>query len=346
MIKAGLCGYYGDEKTPANGQTIRTTMVTEALKKYGTDIQLTTLSYHNWKRKPIRTAMNYIHLFRQSDIMILFPDENAVKVLIPLSNILNFKHKKRMYYVVIGGWLPVVLNKHSYLCKAMKRLDALFVQTNVLKQSLKELGITKVKIFPNFKEMELPELKEFFSKAPYPICFASRVTLQKGIFELIEVIREINKKECRYILDIYGPIDIECESEFYQKINDIPYISYKGIFDAHEAAAIIRSYYLHVFPTKYATEGFPGSILDSFIAGVPVIASRWNSFNDVLIEGVNALTYPFNDTEALKQTLLYAFDNSDEMIKLRKSCQESAEKYKSKNVISILIDEIHRGIHK
>ena len=42
---------------------------------------------------------------------------------------------------------------------------------------------------------------------------------------------------------------------------------------------------MQIFPTRFTTEGIPGSIIDSYYAGVPVLASKWNSFDDVIEDG-------------------------------------------------------------
>lgn len=57
-----------------------------------------------------------------------------------------------------------------------------------------------------------------------------------------------------------------------------------------KAVEIISKYHYQIFPTRYKTEGIPGSIIDSFFSGTPVIASKWDSVNDVLEDGYNLQT--------------------------------------------------------
>jgi glycosyltransferase involved in cell wall biosynthesis len=203
----------------------------------------------------------------------LFPDENAIKILIPIAVILKYIFKTKIYYNVIGGWLPDFLKKNKYMQSCLKKLDGIFVQTTTLKNELAGFNINKVYIFPNFKNIKIFKEDELLSNNDLPlrICFMSRITEQKGVEEMIRVIKHINRNKVKYILDIYGPVSDEYKQRFAELEKDFPsYIRFKGVVEPLKTSDMLKNYFLQLFPTKYRTEGFPGSILDSFCAGVPV----------------------------------------------------------------------------
>ncbi len=77
------------------------------------------------------------------------------------------------------------------------------------------------------------------------------------------------------IIDIYGPIYNEYLTEFEEECqNSSENLNYKGVLQPDEIYQVLSEYDLMLFPTQYYTEGFPGSILDAYISGLPVIASR------------------------------------------------------------------------
>ncbi|MBS6375002.1 MAG: glycosyltransferase [Erysipelotrichaceae bacterium] len=341
-MKLGFVGYYGDDNTPANGQTIRTKVVTNEIIKKGFDYKI--LSYHAWKRYPISVFAQFTKLFFDSDVLVLFPDENAVKVMVPLITLFNHREKRRIYYIVIGGWLPSVTKSRKYLLTSLRKLDKIFVQTEYLKKELSSLNIHNTVVFPNFKDMKIIEEEKGFECEPFPLCFASRITAEKGIFELISVLKNINKASVRVTLDIYGSLDSSVEDDFYKAIEDCDFINYKGVYDFQKASEIISHYYMHILPTKYPTEGFPGSILDAFCAGVPSLVSKWDSYADVIEDGVNGLCYEFNDIDDLQNKIEFIIKNPDVVNQMKKNCNISAKKYSPNQVINIVTDEIKRLI--
>ncbi len=343
-MKLGMVGYYGDENTPANGQTLRTKSVSDAIKKYGECDVCKTMSYHDWKKHPIKIMRSFLKLFSASDVLILFPDENAVKVLLPLTNFLNRKHQKKVYYVVIGGWLPKLTKKYTYLQGSLNQLNGIFVQTEKLKTELEKQSIQNIDVFPNFRELNISDREYTQSSDIFSLCFASRVTLQKGIFELIRCIQAINQENVIYHLDIYGPIDKEIEKAFFQIMDADENLSYKGVYESSQASNVLSDYYMQVLPTKFKTEGFPGSILDSFYAGLPVLVSRWNSCENVVKENYNALIYEFDDTKDLYEKLSYAAEHPDIINAMRENCRQSAKAYLPENVIQILLNKIAEDV--
>src|SRR5699024_7195576 len=106
-------------------------------------------------------------------------------------------------------------------------------------------------------------------------------------------------------LDIYGKVMERYEDDFERLMSEFgENIHYKGVVDFDKSVETLKNYYMVVFPTRYYTEGIPGTLLDSFAAGVPVLSAEWESCYDIMNEHVG-VTYTFNDDDALVNTLLY-----------------------------------------
>jgi glycosyltransferase involved in cell wall biosynthesis len=340
----GIVGYFSDENL-TNGQQIRTQTICNALRMSEGDTKVKIYNYSHSKKKPLRSFIEYLKFCRDVDVVLLILAHNAVRVLVPMSVIIRKFFGIKVYYNVIGGWLPELLVKHKVLLYYVRQLDGVFVQTATLQKQLQDLRINNVTIFPNFKYIRIfkPSEINLCTKKPYKLCFMSRIAEKKGVSEMIVAIEKINSEQVKYHLDIYGSVDESYKVEFERLIQAAPdYIRYMGIADYKKTSEIFKNYFLHIFPTKSKTEGFPGSILDSFCAGVPVLAAKWNSFSDVIEEGFNGIGFQFGDYDDFKNTLEMLYTNPQVVYNMKLNCLNTANKYKPDVVIKLMTDVFKR----
>ena len=95
----------------------------------------------------------------------------------------------------------------------------------------------------------------------------------------------------------------------------------------------LKYYFALLFPTRYYTEGVPGTIIDAYAAGLPVIASKWESFNDVIDQDVTGYGYRFADVEELTDLLTRIAKDPEMVTSLKKNCIDKAKYYLPKNSI-------------
>jgi len=328
-----------------NGQEIRTKSVLRALNDAYMGKNVTYISYAKIKSRPISTILKYIIAVIKNDVVIIFPAQNAVRVLTPIALFFGKIFNTKVLINVIGGWLPDLCKQNTGLFNNIKKVDALFVQTSTLKKRFEEIGIKQTYIFPNFKYC-LPKSSDFdWMGTTKKLCFLSRVTPKKGVIELINVVNSLIKDGNDIALDIYGTVDLDFEEEFEEAVqNASDKICYMGPANPSETVDIMSKYYLQIFPTCYYTEGFPGSILDSIYASTPVIASRWESYKDIIDEEKSiGITYEFNNSAALEEAILYLIKSPELVKKMKENCVTYAEKYKPEEVIKVMtsvIDEV------
>ena len=105
------------------------------------------------------------------------------------------------------------------------------------------------------------------------------------------------------------------------------YIRYKGAVPYDKSVDILKGYFALLFPTHFATEGIPGTIIDAYAAGVPVIASEWESFSDVVDNNITGIGYPFSDNNGLEKILLYIAEHPEIIIKMKSNCLIKAAEY-------------------
>lgn len=331
MYKILICGHFGGNEEFLDGQTIKTKNIYLALlDEYG-EKEINKIDTYQWKKHPIQFLKKCIEGIKKSKNIIILPAHNGVRVFIPLFLLINKLYKRKIFYIVIGGWLPEFLENRKGLLKKAKKLDKIFVETNNMKKQLEELDVKNVEILVNFKNitpLKEEELNFDYSK-PYKLCTFSRVMKEKGIEDAINVIKKINgdANEIVYELDIYGPIDKNYESEFEEIMKDAPsYIQYKGCVDSNKSIETLKNYYLLLFPTKFKTEGIPGTIIDAFSAGVPVLASNWDNANEIIYDGKNGLIYEFNDLVDFYNKLKMLLDYK-KVYNMKYNCIGNAKKF-------------------
>lgn len=344
MKKVSIIGHFGGNRNFVDGQTIKTKMLTEELIKLIGQENIDVVDTYMWKQNPLRLLLKCNDAIKVSDNIIILTAHNGVKVIIPLLVLLNKIYKKKIHYSVIGGWLPLCLEKNKWLIRYIERLFAVYVETNIMKKKLVNIGLNNVVTMPNFKRLDIIKKNNIYSthRQPYKLCTFSRINRQKGIEDLCKVLDLINKENDKnvYILDVYGPI----ESDYKEKFDQIKekykgFMKYKGIVDSSNSVEVISSYYLLLFPTKYKTEGIPGTILDAYASGTPVLASRWDSCEEIIIENITGITYEFDNLYDLKNKLeLIHKENTVEI--MRKNCIVEAQKYKPEKVINIIVERL------
>ncbi len=343
MAKICVCGAFRLWDVPKGGQEVKTCIIADALeKKYGKVYRIDTLAKNSRMIMPFQLVWAMITC---KNIVIL-PAHNGLIVLSKLLTKLNKLFHCQLHYSVIGGWLQDLLPEHPDVMKALHEFTGIYVETQTMKNALRNLGYDNVWVVPNCKPLSIIK-KENFQKVysePYKLVTFSRVTEKKGIGTAAELVMKLNKKYKRdvFTLDIYGPIDSGEDEAWFKGVEKsfTKAIRYCGNAPFDKSVKILSGYFALLFPTQYYTEGIPGTIIDSYAAGLPVISAKWKSFSDVVEDGVTGLGYKFNDTENLNRILEMIVNDPSPIIKLKSACIKRAENFLPQNAIKPIIDKI------
>ena len=286
----GLIGYFAVGKSKSGGQEAKTCAVARALLSEYSRRDIRKIDTGNWKKSPFKFFYKVIKLIYKCRIIIIFPAQKSVKIFAPLLVLLGKPFRRKLHYVVIGGWLPEIAKNKKWLKYFLKKFDGIYVETSSMKSALESQGFKNISVMPNFKDLPILTEKElvYTTKKPFAFCIFSRVMKEKGIEEAIEAINQINTqaKHITAILDIYGKIDDNYRSRF-NKLKDSfpPYIKYKGVITPNKSVETLKNYFALLFPTYYEGEGFAGTLLDAMAAGLPAIVTDWKYNKEIIVEG-------------------------------------------------------------
>jgi glycosyltransferase involved in cell wall biosynthesis len=346
-VKVSVLGHFGEGANLLNGQTVKTKIITEELRNQLGQDQVIKIDTHGGWKTLLKAPFQVFKALKRSMNVLIFPAHNGLRVYAPLMSLIKpfFKNRK-LHYVVIGGWLPEFLIKRKSLAKSLKKFDGIYVETNTMKSALEGQGFENVFVMPNCKKLTI--LSEdnlvYPTDAPYKLCTFSRVMKEKGIETAINAVRSVNEElgYTAYSLDIYGQID-SSQMEWFEGVKESfpSYVQYKGLVSFEKSVDVIKEYFALLFPTYYEGEGFAGTLIDAFSAGVPVIASDWKYNSELVNEKVGYL-YPTKDYGAFVSVLKEVASAPTTLLDRKPYCLMEAEKYRIERAIHVLLEQIER----
>lgn len=338
MYKVGICGHFAVGEELVNGQVIKSKVITSELKRLLGDDAVAVIDTHSWKQKPLKLLINSIKLFKSCENIIIMPSYRGVKVFVPLFAFLNRISKKKLHYIVIGGWLHEYIKKYKFLKKRVSEFDGVYVETVKMADNLVKLGLDNTRYFPNFKRIDIVSIDEIDKEAnePMKLCTLSRVMEEKGIEDAIKSVVEVNEKLGRiaYTLDIYGKVEDFYMDRFEVVKKSLPdYVKYMGYIDYNKTTAVLKNYFALLFPTYYKGEGMPGTIIDAYSAGLPVIATDWKYNSELIKHNIEGILYDVGDKQKLTEILLNTADNPDMILDMKENCLRKAREYLPEKVM-------------
>lgn len=343
--KISIIGHFGGNENILDGQTIKTKILYDELKN-ATDWKIKKVDTYYKRKNPLKLINDLIiALLTTNDIIILL-SRNGMKLFFPLLSFSAKLFNKRIYHDVIGGNLDIYVQKYPKYKKYLNSFVVNWVETEGLKNKLLKQEINNCEVIPNFKRLNVVDVKNKEYDEPFRFCIFSRVMKEKGVEIAIEAIETINKEfgENFCALDIFGRIDDSYKESFKKIMDNVTNaISYKGMVPYAESVEVIKDYYALLFPTYWDGEGFPGTIVDAFSAGLPVIATDWNCNGEIVENKINGILYPNDENKNLKESILWLINHKEQLNDIKLNCINSANKYQPDDFIKKIVIKITNG---
>lgn len=341
LNKICICGHFGFGQNLLNGQTIKTKIVAEELDRvYGNQNVIKIDTAGGIKALPRIWWQGFIASFKCKNIITLLSD-NGLKAVMPAFLFYKLIFHNRISHLCLGAELARYLKRTPWVGMLLHKVDCLYAETNVLKNALNKGGYEKVNILPNCKSLNPvaeSELKLEW-KEPYKLCMFARVMKEKGVEDACNVIKAINKDAGRmvYTLDIYGQVDSQ-QNKWFDDLQKqfTSAIKYGGIVPFDKSVDVLKNYFALLFPTKFYVEGVPGTIIDAYASGLPVISSKWESFTDVIDDKITGYGYEFDNVEAFKTLLVKIANNPEMIISLKTNCLKKVDYYSTNHLLNYL----------
>ncbi len=346
MKKICLIGNNGFGKPVFDGQRVKVRTYKNVLESEGFDVHFVELEQ---PLKRILTIFSQIKKeIKRCDVIVLITSDNGERLLIPYINRINKKYNKRFVFSQIGTsslykYLKTMteeekrdffynnnfngLKPNKNDLKKFRKIDVILTETTLINNTFSRFyNLDNCYQMTNFRVQN--EYHDVFNKPSNKLIYLSRVMTRKGIFDLIHVLKSIDdKNKIDFSLDIYGGLDFSKEEKtlFKSLLNDK--IRYRGELNPTQTIDTLKQYDLLCFPTRCEGEGTPGCIVESLIAGTPVLSSNFTQSDELLNNGVDSLIYEFGNLEDMKDKLVSFLSQKVDYQALRSGASKSGGKF-------------------
>lgn len=302
--------------------------------------QIYNIDIHHAIKHPLKILRLLFYTFLYPTTPIIY--STSYRNIMWLDNILcHLMPNRKKILWAIGGNLHTRIEEGCYKLKPFKLFKRILVEGNIIKQGLNKLGLDNVEVCPNFKTFNhIPNIttKRNIISKKFKFVFFSRIIPEKGVNDIFKAADILNEKgySSLYEIDFYGPIGQNYEQDFFLHLERNDNTQYRGILDfsIDKTYDTLSEYHLSLFPTYWHGEGFPGVIVDSFIAGVPVIASSWGLNTEIIEPNVNGFIIPPKKPDELATLLEKIILHEIDIRPMFKASQDASYDYNTPNIIT------------
>lgn len=296
MDKILVLGYFGYNTNQLDGQTVKTRDVHRLIVEQISS-KIDFYDTEDFKYNKLSVFKMFWKVIRCNKLVYL-PAHNNLRVIFPIIYCLSILFHVKIYYFVVGGWLREFLSNlpiHRYM---LSRINGIHAETELLKSELEQFYHFKnVDVFPNFRFFDFTPKRTNSEKLR--LVFMARINKMKGldwIFHFASYIQAHNMMD-HFSITFFGPINESDKSYFEDNIKQYQFIEYKGVLQPSDIYNALSQYDVMLLPTHFFTEGLPGSIVDAYISGIPVIATEWKHAREFVEDGKSGFIIPFEKGE-------------------------------------------------
>lgn len=326
MLKILFVGATNSANSPNGGEEYKNQLFIEKLESTY-QLEPIIIDTYQWKKKPFLIVNLFYYLyFKNVDSIVISASSASTYLLLKILNKLKPSILRKINYFVIGGYFPEGIKTKSYDWKVYEQLKSVVVEGQVLRTQLFECSELKnIFVVPNFKKFDLTFKPNIKNVSRFKFVYLGRISRAKGIVEIIEAVEILKKNEHDFEVDFYGPVEDEINCP-----HDLP-INYEGYLNIMNEPLnsynLLSEYSCMLFPTFWQGEGFPGVIIDAYIAGLPVIASDWNMNSELIEDGETGFLVPLQNAKMLADKMLELIENPELVMKMRMNSLAKAKDY-------------------
>lgn len=203
-----------------------------------------------------------------------------------------------------------------------EQAEYIIVPSRITQQSFIKHGFSSNKIItvPLCNEKNVPFRKE---KTPYPerftvLCIGGHF-YRKGVFYLLRAWQELQLPDAQLILR--G--DVPEQFEYLTKVKNLTIL--RTHMSDENIATLYQKATMFVLPS--VDEGFGMVVVEAMRAGLPVIVTENVGAVDILTEEKEGFIIPVRNIEALKEKILFFYNNRDMVERMGTAALATAHEY-------------------
>ncbi|MFP4024818.1 MAG: glycosyltransferase [Thiohalospira sp.] len=246
-------------------------------------------------------------------------------------------------------WIPSFLRFFlSKIYTIFERFILLFIHKLILAEKSYQNFYPQKKSFfvLNFPlDKDVKVIKDFNHSIRF--VYAGAIEKERGIIQMLDAFSFLVEKKYDVYLDIAGLIfDDEVNQMFSHYLNlkeiknRIKYHGYISIYEVYQLLEKSHIGFALLAPKKNFLESYPTKVFDYMLFGLPVIASDFELYKEIVEENNAGICVNYEDTEQLKRTLVDLLTNRRNLAELSENGMKAVRsEYLWKNQAEVLINE-------
>ena len=281
----------------------------------------------------IFNCLKYIYYV---DVVSFNSDERAFKYFGPIIYLISRIFQKKIVSRVFGGSLDIHYSNLSFIAKyifrkTIMKSNIVYLQTDLLINYFSFLKNSNIIKLPTSRSKNLTNVES--NDVATNFIFTGRICKQKGIHDLINATKNL-KKNIR--IDLYGSLT---EVGILDLINESKSVNYMGEIRHQNIYQTLIKYDVLILPTYWPGEGYPGSIIEAFHCGLPVISTNWRSIPEIVNQN-NGIIIPVSSPKLIRNSILSIHNDTNLFESLKKGSKEASRNFDESIWIKKYIDSL------
>lgn len=182
-------------------------------------------------------------------------------------------------------------------------------------------------------------------KVPH-VLFLSNLLISKGVVVLLNALKVLKEKGCRFICDFVGGETVEMDAAMFQNevakrgLEDM--VVYHGRKYGNDKEAFLNGADIFVFPTFYHNECFPLVLLEAMQHHLPCVSTTEGGIPGIIDDGKTGFLVPKHDAENLADKIEFLLTDSALRQRMGEAGREKFEKEFTLEVFEKRMAEILR----
>lgn len=208
--------------------------------------------------------------------------------------------------------------------RSVLRSNAVLLQTKAMVEEFKDVA-RRVEWFPTARRNPQIFYQGHFARHVSPVLrclYVGHVRHAKGVPAAIDAVRRVEGAE----LTVFGPLFDVTEADLTGDR-----VRYGGVLAPTDVATTMGDYDLLLFPTTWPGEGYPGSLVEAALVGLPIVASRWQHLPEMFSDDEVVFIEPGSAT-ALAEALRGLVADPQQLLERSRRLRERSRSYEADSV--------------
>ena len=166
-------------------------------------------------------------------------------------------------------------------------------------------------------------------KVPH-VLFLSNLLISKGVVVLLDSLKVLKEKGCRFVCDFVGGETVEMDAAMFQaevaKRELEGMVVYHGRKYGNDKEAFLNGADIFVFPTFYHNECFPLVLLEAMQHHLPCVSTTEGGIPGIIDDGKTGFLVPKHDAENLAEKIQVLLTDAELRQRMGKAGREKFEK--------------------